>query len=157
GANGGGHGLAVLALLGIATTARADISAGYAGQLTIPSLGQTVDAAAALTEVTGLVSGTVVFALADPALAAAFVVQGHVAAAGVRLSGASPAGARVVVRGAVRRGVLQGVARIRTATARTKGKLTLTVNTASSDGSACDAVFTQNAQFFTKQVLGNVL
>lgn len=149
--------LATVLCLGMASSVSADMSGSWAGQFVLPTLGKTVDAAAALADARGRLNGTIVFALEDPTLAAAFVVQGRVAGGRLRLSGANPAGVTVTVRGASRHGILHGVARLRGATGTTKGRITLEVQAGRTDASACDAVFTQNTAFFTSEVLGTVL
>jgi mono/diheme cytochrome c family protein len=112
---------------------------------------------AALTDTGGTVAGTVVLANDDPSLSGAYLVQGTLRGKRLRLTGNSPSGARMVLRGTLTTSGVAGNARIRLGTIRAKGRITLALQTVTGDGSACDAVFTQNQQFFTTQVMDQVL
>jgi len=137
--------------------AATSLTGSYAGQLRVARPSQTFDVAAALTDAAGVLSGTVVLGATDPTLAGTYLVQGKLRGTRIRLIGSSSTGARLVVRGTLNASGVAGRARVRVAGTRAKGRLTLTRRVATGDGSACDAVFTQNQQFFTSQVMDQVL
>jgi mono/diheme cytochrome c family protein len=147
-------------LTGIAVaagTARADLTGSYAGQLTLRHPPQATSAAAVLSESAGAVSGTVVLDTGDSALAGAYLVQGKRKGRRLRLRGLNPGGAKLALRATVAADALGGKARLRVGNARTKARLELTKLPSGDDGSSCDAVFLDNEQFFTTQVMDGVL
>jgi len=137
--------------------ARGDVTGPYAGQFVIARPAQTFDAAGALTQSGRALSGTLVLGVSDATLAGAYLVNGTMAGKRLRLSGANAGGARLVWRGVVSGEQAVGKARVRHAGTRLKGKLVLARRTTVSNGSGCDAVFTQNQTFFTSQVMDQVL
>lgn len=140
-----------------ATIACADVTGSYTGRFEVGHPPQTVDVAAVLADASGTLTGTVVLAANDPTLAGAYLVGGRLRGRHVRLRGSNPAGAQILLRAVVASSTLRGKARVRMGTSRTTGRIRLTRLVAGGDGSECDAVFTQNEEFFTTQVMDGVL
>ena len=150
---------AAVGLLAAATrVAAVDLTGSYAGQLVVVGAAPaTVDAAGALTQTGRTLSGTLVLGTTDPSLGGAYLVNGKIARKRLRLVGQSPSGARLVWRGAANANGAVGPAKVRVAGVPHRGRLTLTRNPSGTDGSSCDAVFTQNQALFTDQIMGQVL
>jgi mono/diheme cytochrome c family protein len=141
----------------VAGSARADLTGSYAGQLSVKRDGTTTDAAAVLTEATGTLTGTVVLDTSAPALAGAYVVTGKHRGKRVRLRGLTPGGAKLAFRGVSGSDTLAGKVRVRLGDAHAKARLTLTKLPGGADGSSCSAVFVDNQEFFTTEVMDGVL
>jgi mono/diheme cytochrome c family protein len=140
-----------------AGSARADLTGSYAGQLTLNHGGQTTDAAAVITEATGALSGTIVLQTGQPALDGAYLIQGKRKRKRLRLRGLTPGGATLVLRGTAGSDALAGKLRLHFGDARAKARISLAKQPTGSDNSSCDAVFLDNQDFFTTQVMDGVL
>lgn len=139
------------------SSARADLTGSYAGQLTMKHGGQPTDAAAVVTEATGVLSGTVVLQTSDPTLAGAYLVQGKLKGKKIRLKGLTTGGAKFVLRGNANGDTLAGRVRLALGATHAKARLSLTKQSTGPDSSSCDAVFVDNQDFFTTQVIDGVL
>jgi mono/diheme cytochrome c family protein len=149
--------IALACIAGIVPAARADLSGAYAGQLQIGRGAETAAVAAALTQSGRVLVGTIALTVGDPMLDGAYHVQGRANGRRFRLSGVNPTGGRFAWAGTVASTGVQGRARLLSASARMKGRLALSRRQPTGDGSSCDAVFTQNQDLFTSQVMGQVL
>jgi hypothetical protein len=149
-------GLALLLCLAMVRGAHADMSGAWSGTLALAPDRVPGAIALALSQSGHSVTGTLAVQLADPALDGSYQVRGRVKGRRLRLSGVSATGVRVVLHGVGQGARLTGRGRLRVPGRRRQGRLALTRQAASGDGSACDAVFSQNETTFM-QLTGQVL
>jgi mono/diheme cytochrome c family protein len=147
---------ALLILVVGAPPAGADLTGPYAGQVVVKRPPQTLDVAAALTQTGRTVAGTVALG-GSSSFDGPYVVSGSGGARKFRVMGTNATGTRLVWRGIVTAGGTSGRIKLRGQATRLKGKLTLARRTSVGTGESCDAVFTQNQEFFTGQIMDAVL
>jgi hypothetical protein len=146
--------------LGVTTTASsalADVTGTFDGSLVATTVAAT--AGAAVFAQTGRsVIGTVALPADLPTFGGAYLVHGIATPKRLRLSGASDRGVRFKWRGKIVGDTIQGKASMNGLGAKFVGTLSFTRNAPPvSDGSACDAVYTQNQSLFVSQVMGQAL
>jgi len=139
------------------TAAHADVTGSYDGTLTPKKSTDTLAAAAVFAQTDKLVSGTVALPADLLSFGGAYLVSGKATPKKVKVSGIGPNGVLLKYSGKIVGTTLQGKAKLKGAAGKLIGTLTLGINTASGDGSACDGVFTANETFFTDQVLGQAM
>jgi hypothetical protein len=139
-----------------APAAHAEVTGSFDGQLTGKKLPQTVAAALAMTQVGKAVTGTLALGGSPAAFAGAFLVQGSATTRKLKLVGLNN-GVTLKWQGKIGGDTIQGKARLKGPATKIAGTLAFTRNVSTSDGSACDAVFTQNQMLFVDQVLGQAL
>jgi hypothetical protein len=149
-------GVLLAGLLGV-TTAQADVTGSYDGALTPKKSTDSLAAAAVFAQTDKLVSGTVALPPDLVSFGAAYVVSGKATPKKVKVSGIGPNGVLFKYTGKIVGTTLQGKAKLKGSAGKLVGTLTLGINAASGDGSACDGVYTANQTFFTDQVLGQAL
>ncbi len=148
-------GVAVAALVA-APAARAQIKGSFDGALDDAQRGVPLTAAAALSQVGKVVSGTMVFA-GDPATyGGAFLVHGKATKKRVKLSGVYNS-FTLKWTAKIAPGTLTGRAKLKTPGTKIAGILALTENVSTADGSGCDGVYDGNTTLFHDQVLGDAL
>jgi hypothetical protein len=140
----------------VAPAARADVTGSFDGTLTAKKLAQVPSAAATFTQSGKLVTGTVALPRDLDGFGGEYVVNGTATPKKLKVSGGGPNGdlrwtAKIVGD------TLQGKAKVKGLGGKLAGKLVVTRNVFTSDGSACDAVFTTNQSVFVDQVLGVAL
>ncbi len=140
--------VAVALLLSVAVVgaAHADLSGAWSGTLAVASQPHAV--ALTLTQSGRTLTGTLALQASDPTLDGSYAVHGRASGRRVRLSGVGVAGVRVLVRAAHASGHVSGIARLVAPGRRVRGRIALSLQTTSGDGSACDAVLTENAATF---------
>lgn len=147
------------ALLGVGLgVAWADVTGSYDGQISGAKVPAPVAAAAALSQSGTFLMGTIAVA-GDPttAFGGAYLVSGKAKPKKVTAKGTSPTGVKLKWTGKIVGDVVQGKATLKAPGRKLVGTLALTRNLSTSDGSACDSVYTQNTTLFTTQVLGQAL
>jgi hypothetical protein len=112
--------------------------------------------AAALAQTGKSVTGTVALPADLPTFGGAYLVLGTATPKRLVVSGTGPGGT-LRWRAKIVGDVVQGKAKVKGAGGKLAGKLVATRNLSASDGSGCDAVFSQNQSFFTDQVLSQTL
>jgi hypothetical protein len=147
---------AVLCSVGLAAAARADVTGSYDGRMTGKKIATPLEAAAALAQTGKLLSGTLVVGGSGP-LGGVYLVNGKATPKKVKLSGANPGGARVKWTGKIAGDTVQGKGMLKAGKTKVAGTLALMRNVSADDGSACDAVYQQNATTFDDDVLGDAL
>jgi hypothetical protein len=147
----------VLGVMIATSPALADVTGSFDGNLVATTVAAT--AGAAVFAQTGRsVIGTVALPADLPTFGGAYLVHGIATPKRLRLSGASDHGVRFKWRGKIVGDTIQGKARMKGLGAKFVGTLSFTRNTPpASDGSACDAVYTQNQSLFVSQVMGVAL
>src|SRR5581483_6321119 len=148
-------GVAVAALVA-APAARAQIKGSFDGALDDAQRGVPLTAAAALSQVGKVVSGTMVFAGDPAAYGGAFLVHGKATKKRVKLSGVYNS-FTLKWTAKIAPGTLTGRAKLKAPGTKIAGILALTENVSTADGSACDGVYDGNTTLFHDQVLGDAL
>jgi hypothetical protein len=147
--------LAGVALL--SGTARAQVTGSFDGTVTGPRVATPLNASAALLQMGPFVTGTLALASVPPDFAGIYTLTGKATTKRLKVSGVSGTGALLKWKAKIAPGLLSGAAKVKGAAGKLKGTLALTMNVATGDGSACDAVYTGNTTFFVDQVVAQVL
>jgi hypothetical protein len=132
--------------------ARADVTGSFDGNLTSKQSAVTLSVAATLAQFGKSVTGTVALPADLPTFGGAYLVLGTATPKRLVVSGTGPGGT-LRWRAKIVGDLVQGKAKVKGPAGKLAGKLLATRNFSASDGSGCDAVFTQNQSFFTDQVL----
>ncbi|MFN8543258.1 MAG: hypothetical protein U0807_03520 [Candidatus Binatia bacterium] len=143
----------LLASFAAGAIARADVTGSFDGQISGPSLPVAVNAAAAFSQAGKAITGTIAL---DGTLAGAYTVNGRATPKKVKLSGFGPGGARLTWAGKIGGDTVAGKVRVK-GSGKLGGVLAMTRNVSSGDGAGCDAVYTQNADYFATNLLGDAL
>jgi len=138
-------------------TARAQVTGSFDGTVTGPRVTTPLNASAALLQMGPFVTGTLALASVPPDFAGIYTLTGKATKKRVKVSGVSATGALLKWKAKIAPGLLQGNAKVKGSAGKLKGKLALTMNVATGDGSGCDAVYAGNTTFFADQVMAQVL
>lgn len=149
--------MTLLAGIVLSGTAHAQVTGSFDGTVTGPRVPTPLNASAALLQMGPFVTGTLALASVPPDFAGIYTLTGKGNTKKLKVSGVSATGALLKWKAKITPGLLQGNAKIKGAAGKLKGSLALTQNVATSDGSACDAVYTGNTTFFVDQVVAQVL
>jgi hypothetical protein len=136
--------------------ARADLTATYDGSLTLKTTGEVSVLAGSLVQAANGLSGSVAISMADPAASGVYSVAGMVKGKGkkIALVGANPAGTQLRYKGKVSGDTVNGSVRLRGATTKLKGTLSMLRRVVTPPTTA---PVTCDNPFFTGQVMGLVL
>ena len=137
--------------------ARADVTGSFDGNLSAKQLAAPTAAAGVLSQTGKTLTGTLALPPNLVTFGGAYIVQGTVTPRHLKVRGAGPGGIVVNWVARIKGGTVQGKAKFKGGGAKLVAVLTLTRNVSTGDGSACDAVYTQNQAFFVDQVLGQAL
>jgi len=150
-------GLGVLLCALVGATAHADVTGSYDGGLTPKKSTETIAAALVLRQTDRTVTGTLALPADLESFGGAYLLTGKATRKRVKASGTGPGGIKVKLRTKIVGDLLQGKLKLKGPGAKLKGKVLLTHNVSTGDGSGCDAVYTANQTFFEDQVLGQAL
>ena len=145
--------VAAALLAATALPARADLTADYDGRIAQPKGRPTVPMSVAITQSGKSLLGTGELKSGDPALDGIYAFTGKNTGKKVRLVGQSPLGAKLTFQGKIAGTSVAGRVKVKGGGAKLNGKLSLTANVSTGDGSSCDAVYTANKDFFDTQVM----
>jgi hypothetical protein len=144
----------VLIAVGGVEIARADVTGSYDGTITGKKIPTPVKAAASLSAAGTFLTGTVALEGDPGAVSGAYLVSGKATPKKVMVKGGNPSGALLKWKGKIVGGTLQGKATVKGPGVKLAGTMALTLNVATGDGSACDAVYTQNTTLFNTLLAG---